>query len=118
MGHIEGIWRRLVVLQRATPRRSVQPRHVAVVVVRCDFKSDGLLLLLLLLLLRRSAASPAAAPFLSEAEDGSRSLVVVVVVVGFIVAANAAAVIWASMLLSRSISLSSAAEDEDGEQND
>lgn len=113
MGDIEGIWRRLVVLQRATPRRSVQPRHVAVVVVRCDFKSDGLLLLLLLLL-RRSAASPAAAPFLSEAEDGSRSLVVV----GFIVAANAAAVIWASMLLSRSISLSSAAEDEDGEQND
>lgn len=116
MGHIEGIWRRLVVLQRATPRRSVQPRHVAVVVVRCDFKSDGLLLLLLLLLLRRSAASPAAAPFLSEAEDGSRSLIVIVV--GFIVAANAAAVIWASMLLSRSISLSSAAEDEDGEQND
>lgn len=116
MGHIEGIWRRLVVLQRATPRRSVQPRHVAVVVVRCDFKSDGLLLLLLLLL-RRSAASPAAAPFLSEAEDGSRYLVVVVVV-GFIVAANAAAVIWASMLWSRSISLSSAAEDEDGEQND
>lgn len=113
MGDIEGIWRRLVVLQRATPRRSIQPRHVAVVVVRCDFKSDGLLLLLLLLL-RRSAASPAAAPFLSEAEDGSRSLVVV----GFIVAANAAAVIWASMLLSRSISLSSAAEDEDGEQND
>lgn len=111
MGHIEGIWRRLVVLQRATPRRSVQPRHVAVVVVRCDFKSDGLLLLLLL---RRSAASPAAAPFLSEAEDGSRSLVVV----DFIVAANAAAVIWASMLWSRSISLSSAAEDEDGEQND
>lgn len=115
MGDIEGIWRRLVVLQRATPRRSVQPRHVAVVVVRCDFKSDGLLLLLLLLL-RRSAASPAAAPFLSEAEDGSRSLIVIVV--GFIVAANAAAVIWASMLLSRSISLSSAAEDEDGEQND
>lgn len=114
MGHIEGIWRGLVVLQRATPRRSVQPRHVAVVVVRCDFKSDGLLLLLLLLLRRRSAASPAAAPFLSKAEDGSRSLVVV----GFIVAANAAAVIWASMLLSRSISLSSAAEDEDGEQND
>lgn len=115
MGDIEGIWRGLVVLQRATLRRSVQPRHVAVVVVRCDFKSDGLLLLLLLLL-RRSAASPAAAPFLSEAEDGSRSLMVIVV--GFIVAANAAAVIWASMPLSRSISLSSAAEDEDGEQND